>query len=52
MTYDSSGKLVSTTFQFVSAIPPGETRSAASYADYYGTEIDAKIQVAEVHFSK
>jgi hypothetical protein len=37
-TYDSSGNLVVTEFANVRAIPPGESRANASYADLYGTE--------------
>lgn len=50
-TYDASGQLVTTAFTFVSAIPPGETRSEESYADYYGTERRAAVQVTSVRFS-
>jgi hypothetical protein len=50
-TYDSGGKLVTTAFTFVRAIPPGETRSDESHADYYGTEQRATLQVARVRFS-
>jgi hypothetical protein len=50
-TYDASGKLVTTAFTFVSAIPPGEARSDESYAPYYGTEQRAAVQVTSVRFS-
>lgn len=50
-TYDSAGQLITTAFTFVGAIPPGETRSDESYADYYGTEQRAALQVVSVHFS-
>lgn len=50
-TYDAAGQLVTTAFTFVGAIPPGETRSDESYADYYGTEQRAAVQVASVRFS-
>lgn len=48
-TYDGAGKMVSTTFTYVSAIPPGETRSESSYADFYGTEARAATRISEVH---
>jgi hypothetical protein len=50
-TYDAAGQLVTTAFTFVGSIPPGETRSDESYADYYGTEQRAAVQVASVRFS-
>jgi hypothetical protein len=50
-TYDKGGKLITSTFTFVDAIPPGEVRSSNSYADYYGTESTAKVQLGEVHFA-
>lgn len=51
-TYDSAGKLVSTTSTYVGAIPPGETRAESSYADLYGTETRATIQIADVRFAR
>jgi hypothetical protein len=50
-TYDAAGQLVTTAFTFIVAIPPGEARSKESYADYYGTEHHAAVQVAGVRFS-
>lgn len=50
-TYDSSGKLVSTTFTYVDAIAPGSTRSESSYADYYRTEEKASITITSVRYS-
>jgi hypothetical protein len=50
-TYDAAGKLVATAFSYVSAIPPGETRSEESFAAYYRTEESAKLQVTDVRFS-
>ena len=50
-TYDSSGKLVSTTFTYVDAIAPGGTRSESSYADYYRTEEKAATVITNVRFS-
>ena len=49
-TYDKAGKLVATTFAFVSAIPAGETRAEASYADLYRTERKANAVISEVYF--
>jgi len=49
-TYDAAGKLVATTFAFVSAIPAGETRAEASYADLYRTERKANAVISEVYF--
>lgn len=50
-SYDESGKLLSSTFTLVDAIPPGETRTRESYADLYGREKTAQTVVSEVHFS-
>jgi len=47
-TYDASERLVSSTFTYVDAIPPGGTRSESSFADLYGTEEKATIQVISV----
>jgi hypothetical protein len=35
----------------VDAIPPGETRSADSYADLYGGETRANAKISEVRFN-
>jgi hypothetical protein len=51
-TYDKNGKLVSSTFAFVEAIPPDQSRSTNSFADLYGTESTAKVQLGEVYFAK
>ena len=48
VTYDTSGKIVTTDLTFVGPIPPGERRSSQSYADYYGTEANAIFQIADV----
>jgi hypothetical protein len=50
-TYDAAGKLITTTFTYVHAIPPGETRSDNSYADLYGNEAKANVQLTEVNFA-
>jgi len=50
-TYDKNGKLVASTFAFVDAIPPGQSRSTNSFADFYGTEVTAKTQLGEVYFA-
>jgi hypothetical protein len=50
-TYDKSGKLVSSTFAFVDAIPAGQSRSTNSFADFYGMESTAKIQLGEIYFA-
>jgi hypothetical protein len=51
-TYDGAGKLVATTFTYVSAIPAGQTRATESYADLYGTERRANAVVADVRFAR
>jgi len=51
-TYDQSGKLVTTDFTFVSSIPPGDTRSKQSFANYYGTEQKASLKVVNVRFAR
>lgn len=50
-TYDGAGKLVSSDFTYVSAIPPGQTRSSEGYAELYGTESKANAQVADFAYS-
>ena len=50
-TYDRSGKLLTSTFAYVSAIPPGGTKSDESFADLYGTEDKAQAVISEVHFA-
>ena len=50
-TYDKAGKLIASDFTYVQAIPAGQTRSDESYADYYGTEDKAGVQVADVTFA-
>lgn len=47
-TFDAAGKIVGAGFTFVGPIPPGETRSSESFADYYGTEVSARFQIASV----
>jgi hypothetical protein len=49
-TYDQSGKILTSTFSYVNAIPPGGTRTDESYADYYGTEKTARADISEVRF--
>ena len=49
-TYDKAGKLVTSDFTYVKAIPAGGKRTDKSYADYYGTEENAQAVVTEVHF--
>ena len=51
-TYDANGKLLASTFTFVHAIPAGETRTADSFAHYYGNEKDAKIALSDVDYSE
>jgi hypothetical protein len=51
-TYDAQGRLVSSTFTYVEAIPPGQTRSSNSFADLYRTEEKATVQIAEVRFAQ
>ena len=50
-TYDKAGKLIASDFTCVQAIPAGQSRSDESYADYYGTEDKAGVQVADVTFA-
>lgn len=50
-TYDKAGKMIATTFTYVNAIPPGQSRSENSFADYYGTEEKAQTVIAEVNFA-
>lgn len=47
-SYDANGKIVAADFTFTDPIPPGETRSAESFADYHGTEATVKFQIASV----
>lgn len=49
-TYDASGHLLASSFTFVNAIPPGETRSTESFADYFGNEAKADAVISEVRF--
>jgi hypothetical protein len=51
-TYDGTGKLIATTFTYVSAIPPGEVRASSSFADLYGTESRATTQIAGVRVAR
>lgn len=51
-TYDQSGKLITTEFTFVNSIPPGDTRSKQSFANYYGTEQKASLKVVNVRFAR
>jgi len=51
-TYNASGKLITSDFTFIRAIPPGATRSEKGYADYYGTEEGASAQVTDVRFAR
>lgn len=50
-TYDQSGRLVSTDSTYINAIPVGDTRSVDGYADYYGTEKKANVQVIYVRYA-
>lgn len=51
-TYEAGGRMISTTFTYVSAIPPGESRASQSYADLYGAEARATCKLARVHFAR
>jgi zinc-ribbon domain len=51
-SYDANGHILASTFTFVEAIPPGETRSSESYADLYGNETTADAKISEVRFSQ
>ena len=50
-TYETNGRMISTDFTYVSAIPPGESRATESYADLYGTESRATLKIVRVHFA-
>jgi hypothetical protein len=50
-TFDRAGKMIASAFTYLSAIPPGQTRSNESYADLYMTEETANVQITEVRFS-
>lgn len=47
-TYDAAGKILAADFAFLDPIPPGETRVGEGFANYHGTEANAKFQVASV----
>jgi hypothetical protein len=51
-TYDDQRKLVASTFTYVQAIPAGQTRTENGYADLYGTEQKAMVQIQEVNFAR
>lgn len=50
-TSDETGHLLTSTFTYVNAIPPGDTRTEESYADLYGTEKSAGVVISEVRFA-
>ncbi|HEX8365340.1 MAG TPA: FxLYD domain-containing protein [Allosphingosinicella sp.] len=50
-SYDRDGRLLTSTFTYVHAIPPGGSRTEESFADLYGTENRASAVVTEVRFS-
>ena len=50
-SYDRQGRLLTSTFTYVNAIPPGGSRTDESFADLYGTEVRATAEVAGVRFS-
>ncbi len=47
-TYDAAGKILAADFAFLDPIPPGETRTTEGFANYHGTEANAKFQIATV----
>lgn len=49
-SYDQNGHVLGSTFTFVHAIPPHDTRSEDSYADLFGTEAKATVQLQGVEF--
>jgi hypothetical protein len=51
-TYDAAGKLVTSDFTYVDAIPPGGIRSEQSYADYYGAEATADVQIVSARAAR
>jgi hypothetical protein len=44
-SYDASGSIITSTFSYVTGIPPYGTSSTSSYATYYGTEQRARISI-------
>lgn len=44
-SYDKSGKICASDFAFINAIAPHSKKSTKAYADYYGTEENAKISI-------
>lgn len=50
-TFDERNRLIASTFTFLDAIPPGEIRSTSSFADLYGTEKQATVQITDVQLS-
>ena len=51
-SYDASGKMLTSTFAYVSAIPPMGKRDRESYADFYGPEQTADVAISSVRFSE
>jgi hypothetical protein len=51
-TYDAEGKLVTSTFTYVDAIPAGGTRGDNSFAEFYGTEKTAKTRLSSVQYEQ
>jgi hypothetical protein len=49
-SYDKSGHILASDFTFVGPIAPNGSQSTKSYADYFGSEDKASVQVAEVNF--
>lgn len=52
VTYDHIENLVATASMYVGAIPPREVRAGESFADLYGTEARATVQVVDVRFAR
>jgi hypothetical protein len=50
-TFDGQGKLIASDFTYVNAIPPGDTRSEDSFADYYGNEARAEARITDVRYA-
>jgi hypothetical protein len=46
-TYDANGTILTSTFTFLPAIPPTESRTSESFADYFGTEASVEFEVGD-----
>lgn len=51
-TYDADGNIITSTSGFVNNIRPHGTSSTESYADYYGVEDRARIEIENTRYSR